>query len=111
MNYGDNVQSGRTASSVEQGPDGPRWERVFFNSNRGYLGYRFQDFRSGCQFRDSDRNCWNPANQFGGGDGDSSICACDYCPMVEPDIADDDDTDYSDGEEPILVIPQIPSLP
>lgn len=84
--------------------DQPRWERVFFNSNRGYSHYRFQDFVVGCAFRDSERNCAHKDNEAGGGGDGLSVCACDFCPMVQTDIDAGDETDYSEGEQPVLVL-------
>lgn len=98
------MRSEATDSKGHQAAEEPRWERVFWNSSRGYNGYRFQDFRAGCGSRDEEGDCRNPANEFGGGEGGTSLCLCDYCPMVEPDISDDDDTDYWEGEQPILVL-------
>ena len=74
----------------------PGWERLFYNSYGNYQGYRFQDFRSGCGHRTEDGDCTHPERE-----GDD--CICELCPCVEED-RDGDDTDYSEGEQPVFVI-------
>ena len=92
--------SQKAEERVESVATKPRWEPLFFNSYGGYYGYRFQDFRSGCESRNSEGDCMHPKNELAG--DDETPCLCDYCPLVEADD-EDDDTDYSEGEQPILV--------
>ena len=97
MNDGKNPEE-----CVESVAARPRWERLFFNSYGGYYGYRFQDFRSGCKSRSGNGDCTNPKSELAG-DAETP-CLCDYCPLVEADINEGDDTNYSEGEQPILVL-------
>lgn len=87
----------------------PDWERTFYNSYGNYTGYRFQDFRSGCPHRRKGEmagDCAHPDNECSNSNGELAECLCDFCPCVEKDYDDEDpnEPDYSEGEQPILVI-------
>lgn len=88
-----------------------RWEQTYYNSYGNYTHYRFQDFRAGCEHRRDGGmytgDCDHPDNEL----GDDAECLCDFCPLVEKAYSDDpedenyDGCDYSEGEQPIFVLP------
>ncbi|MFA6125487.1 hypothetical protein [Sphingomonas sp.] len=95
---------------IARGPE-KFWERSYYNSYGNYHGYRFQDFRAGCEHRDDKHggcnpSCKNPDHPYATWEPDYRECCCDNCPMVEKDYDDEDPDapDYSEGEQPILVL-------
>lgn len=100
-------------SSTELG-GAVRWETAFYHPYGNYTGYRFKDFRSGCKHlkqTDFGTECAHPENELAG--DEEPPCLCDYCPLVETAYqseargeANYDDTDYSEGDQPIYVIEQ-----
>lgn len=92
-------------SSIASNHPAERWELLFYNSYGNYMGYRFKDFQSGCEKRgghEDDHQCLHPEHPWAG--GADRPCECSFCPMVEEDIDDDDTVDYSEGDQPILVL-------
>lgn len=77
----------------------------FFNCYGNYHGLRFQDVQRGCAFRNIDGDCTHHDNELS--EESEPPCACDYCPLVETDIEYGDETDYSEGEQPVRVVNQI----
>lgn len=90
----------------------PGWERRYYNSYGNYMGYRFQDFRSGCRHRDNNHGgmcnaaCRHPEHTNAHEELDYRECCCDLCPCVEKDYDDEDpnEPNWSEGEQPVLVI-------
>lgn len=84
------------------------WERKFANQWGNYYGFRFKDFKCVCEYRKKLNGmfpfCGHPKHDFAQhGPIEERECACEMCPCVEMDI-DDDDTLYSEGDQPILVL-------
>lgn len=49
--------------------------------------------------------CRNPDHAWSHGTSfEDRPCECSLCPCVEEDMDEDDDTDYSEGEQPVIVI-------
>ena len=65
---------------------------------------RFNDIRKMCQWRNPCGDCTHIDN--GLSDEREPPCAFDYCPLVEIDIEEGDDADYSEGEQPVRLIDQ-----
>ena len=84
----------------------PRWERSFVSRSGNYDGYRFSDFWSGCGHRVECAGqlnyCAHPEHPDAHLPQCERVCMCELCPCVEIDIAEGDDTDYSEGDQPIL---------
>lgn len=51
-------------------------------------------------------DCAHPENECSNSNGELAECLCDFCPCVEKDYDDEDpdEPDYSEGEQPVLVI-------
>ncbi len=94
-------------------PANESWESLYYNSYGNYSHLRFQDLRAVCPHRtennDGFRNCGHSENSLTN-DTDGAECLCEFCPLAEraystdPDDPDADDTDYSEGEQPILML-------
>ena len=63
---------------------------------------RFDDVRRLCRWRTQDGDCAHIENDLS--QEPEPPCACDFCPIVETDIAEDDDVSYSEGEQPVILI-------
>lgn len=66
------------------------------------LDFRFKDFARRCSWRNDASDCTHAENELAS--EDEAPCACDFCPLVEAYIAEDDSTDYSQGEQPIRLL-------
>lgn len=87
----------------------PGWERRWKNVGAGYDGYRFQDFRSGCEYRDDtmgvcSSRCTHAAHPMAH-DPEWAECLCDNCPLIEVDEGPDyNPYDIADGEQCVIVL-------
>jgi hypothetical protein len=78
------------------------WEVKFYNSYGNYTHYRFQDFKGVCPMRGGEYGeCDHPEHDCAS--ADDRPCECSLCPCVNEAADEDDEIDYCEGEQPIIV--------
>lgn len=82
-----------------------KWEEGYYNSYGNYTDYRFKDFAGQCKHLDRENFNCNHSQHACAGSTDPE-CLCDFCPFVvrAEDKEAPDAFDYSEGDQPILVL-------